>query len=215
MALLDNFKDGIKNTSEGSGLIGNALGLDKNSAGLLGMAVLSSTGNNNAVKKMIALQMLNQPQSGSVSFSGINPDYEVQMPESMQNTVFGLTGDIGRIAESIGKFESGGKYTALGPWTKKGDRAYGKYQVMGNNIPVWSREALGYSVTPEQFLSNPQIQDQIAHHKMSQYYNKYGNVNDVASLWFSGRPARGNNSKDILGTSVPQYIAAVNRNYYR
>lgn len=113
------------------------------------------------------------------------------------------------IANSIAKVESSDNYGATGPTTKSGDKAYGRYQVMGNNIPVWSKEILGVSMTPEEFMSNPEAQDKIALAKMAQYHTKYGNAADVSSMWFSGRPARGNTSKDILGTSVPQYISRV------
>ena len=41
-------------------------------------------------------------------------------------------------------------------------------------------------------------------------FNKHGTVEDVASVWFSGRPlARAGNRKDILGTTVPQYVKNV------
>src|SRR5688500_8767678 len=45
--------------------------------------------------------------------------------------------------QAIAGIESGGRYNAIGPRTKNGDRAYGKYQVMGNNVPVWTKAALG------------------------------------------------------------------------
>ena len=49
---------------------------------------------------------------------------------------------------------------------------------------------------------------------MAQYYKKYGTLEDVASVWFSGRPVKkAGGAKDILGTSVPQYIKNV-RKYY-
>lgn len=44
---------------------------------------------------------------------------------------------------AISNIESGGKYDALGPVTQAGDRAYGRYQVMGQNIPAWTKEVLG------------------------------------------------------------------------
>ena len=52
-------------------------------------------------------------------------------------------------ASAIAKIESGGKYDMLGPVTKTGDRAYGKYQVMGANIPSWTKETLGREMTPQ------------------------------------------------------------------
>lgn len=118
---------------------------------------------------------------------------------------------VDQIMQAIGKFESGGKYDALGPYTGRGDRALGKYQIMQSNLPSWSKESLGYEVSPDQFLANPELQDIIAKVKMQQYFDKYGNPADVESMWFSGRPSRNNVRRDILGTSVPQYIAGVNR----
>jgi len=123
-------------------------------------------------------------------------------------------GDTDRIATAIGKFESGGNYKAIGPDTGNGNRAYGKYQIMASNIPSWSKEALGYSITPQQFLNNPQLQDKIAKHKMGQYLKQYGTVEDVASVWFSGRPlAKAGNAKDVIGTSVPKYVKNVRAIY--
>jgi hypothetical protein len=116
---------------------------------------------------------------------------------------------IDKIMNAIGKFESGGNYSAIGPVTKSGDRAFGRYQVMGNNIGPWSEAALGRRVTTDEFLNNPQIQDQIARHRMQQYYDKYQDPREVASLWFSGRPMKNNFSRDVLGTSVPRYIENV------
>lgn len=122
--------------------------------------------------------------------------------------------NINKIANAIGQFESGGNYSAVGPEVisgmYKGDKAYGKYQIMGKNIPSWSKEALGYSITKEQFLNNPELQDKIAQYKMGKYYEQYKDVGDVASMWFSGRPvAKAGNAKDVLGTSVPQYVKNV------
>ena len=57
------------------------------------------------------------------------------------------TGDLSsrrvKYRDAIASIESGGRYNAMGPRTNKGDRAYGKYQMMGNNIPGWTRMALG------------------------------------------------------------------------
>lgn len=116
-----------------------------------------------------------------------------------------------KIMQAIGKFESGGNYNALGPVIKGGDRALGKYQIMESNLAPWAQAALGYPVSRSQFLGNPELQDKIAQYQMGKYYQKYGNPSDVASMWFSGRPSRSNAARDILGTSVPQYIAGVNR----
>lgn len=107
-------------------------------------------------------------------------------------------------------YSASGKYTALGKPNNRGQRAYGKYQVMDFNIPAWTKEALGKTLTPKQFLNSPEAQEAVARYRIGQLYKKYGNVADVASVWFSGRPvAKAGNAKDATGTSVSQYVAAV------
>lgn len=120
---------------------------------------------------------------------------------------------IQKLMQAIGQTESGKRYGILGPETKSGDRAYGQYQVMGNNIPQWSQQVLGKQLTPEEFLANPAAQDAIAKAKLGEYYKQTGNIDDASSMWFSGRPMRNNQSRDILGTSVPEYVAKVRRSY--
>lgn len=115
---------------------------------------------------------------------------------------------------AIGQYESGGNYKALGKPTASGDVAYGKYQVMGANIPQWTKEALGHSLTPQQFLDDPAAQDKVAQYKMGKLIAQGNSVEDVASIWFSGRPmAKAGNAKDVNGTSVPKYVANVRALY--
>lgn len=117
------------------------------------------------------------------------------------------------VLNAISSVESKGyanKYSALGKPNSKGQRAYGKYQVMDFNIPTWTKEALGYSLTPKQFLNNPDAQEAVAKYKIGQIYQQYGNAADTASVWFSGRPvAKAGNDRDVTGTTVPQYVKAV------
>lgn len=150
----------------------------------------------------------NQPQTATPEtqpFQGVNPTYTLPM----NSTDDAVT----RLMQSIGHLESGNRYTELGPRTRSGDRAYGQYQVMGANIPSWTKEILGVSMTPEQFLTDKNAQDAVAKAKLGGYLKQYGNINDAASMWFSGRPYKNNQAKDVLGTSVPQYVATVNKYY--
>ena len=117
---------------------------------------------------------------------------------------------VSRIADAIGFVESGGRYDAVGPTTKSGNRAYGKYQVMDFNIPTWTADVLGRSLTPGEWLADHAAQDTVARAKIAEYFGSYPNAADVASLWFSGRPlAQASGSSDVTGTSVPEYVRRV------
>ena len=52
-------------------------------------------------------------------------------------------GETSPYAKAIASVESGGRYNLVGPATRSGDRALGKYQVMAANVPEWTKEALG------------------------------------------------------------------------
>lgn len=114
--------------------------------------------------------------------------------------------DVSKLANAIAIQESGGRYNAISPVNRNGGRAYGKYQVMDSNIPAWTKEVLGYSMTPKQFLNDPEAQEKVGQAKIGQYLQRYGNPADVAAVWFSGRPLKGNYSTDVTGTSVPKYV---------
>ncbi len=156
-----------------------------------------------------------QPQQNSVTASNQPQANGQQMAQN------GAGGDrdavikqvVPRLAEAIGKFESGGDYQAVGRQTSSGDRAYGKYQVMGQNVGKWTREAFGQPMSIQQFLANPQAQDAVAQMKLAQHVSKHGTLEDAASAWFSGQPLRGNYRRDANGTNVPGYVRSVGRNY--
>lgn len=119
-------------------------------------------------------------------------------------------GDMDRWSAGISNNESGGDYGKLGPVTKTGDRAYGKYQVMGENIPAWTKEALGQGMTPEQFLANKDAQDKVFRTKFGQYAQKYG-PEGAAKAWFAGEGGMNNpGAKDQLGTTVAGYADKFN-----
>ena len=108
---------------------------------------------------------------------------------------------------ALAQIESSGNYGALGPVTKSGDRAYGKYQVMGRNVPEWTEQHLGRRMTPDEFLKDEKAQEAVARGQFGGYLEKYGRPEDAASMWFSGRPmAEAGQRADITGTTVPAYI---------
>jgi hypothetical protein len=89
---------------------------------------------------------------------------------------------------ALSGIETGGAkdpYAMLHAVTKSGDRAYGKYGIMGANIPGWTRDALGRSLTPQQFLADRDAQEATAKHRFQNYANKYGEEG-AARAWFGG-----------------------------
>lgn len=98
-------------------------------------------------------------------------------------------------------------YIAIGPPTRSGDRALGKYQVMSQNIPQWTNEALGKPMNAAEFLHNPQAQDAVFNHRFGKYLDQYGNPQDAASMWFAGKPlAQAGNANDGY-TTTPRYVS--------
>jgi hypothetical protein len=116
-------------------------------------------------------------------------------------------------ANAIASIESAGSgdYSAVGPVTKKGNRAYGRYQVMDFNIGPWTEQYYGRRLTPEEFLASPQAQDAVFSGAFGSSVEKYGNPQDAASIWFTGRPmSEGANRRDILGTTGSAYVNKFN-----
>lgn len=109
---------------------------------------------------------------------------------------------------AIAEQESGGNYGAVGVWVR-GDRAYGKYQVMGANIPSWTKKHYGKALTPQQFLNNPKAQEAVARGTLKGYFNKYG-ARGAASAWYSGNPnLHMSTSSQSGGPSIKGYVDSV------
>jgi len=110
-----------------------------------------------------------------------------------------------RIKDAMFKIESGGRYDALGPITKSGDRAYGVGQVMGANIGPWTEQYYGKRLTPQEYLGNKDAQDAVINGEFGRLVSKYG-PEGAAKAWFAGEKGMNNpNAKDVLGTSVADY----------
>lgn len=99
------------------------------------------------------------------------------------------------IRQAIIGQESGANFRAI----NRHSGALGYAQVMPENLPSWSREALGYSVSRKDFLARPDLQIAIVDFKLNQYWQRSwaasnGNVaiaiQRVASWWYSGKPER-------------------------
>jgi hypothetical protein len=115
------------------------------------------------------------------------------------------TGSMEKYAAAIRKIESTGRYhitTNAG----RGRTALGAYQVLDTNLPSWSRAALGRSVSHEEFLRSPHLQDRVFHHRFGQYVAKYG-AHGAARAWLGGEgAARGRSGgADRFGSTPSSY----------
>lgn len=130
-----------------------------------------------------------------------------------------LAGDDGRFGEGIvdkatartgikAIESSGGNYSVIGP-DVKGDHALGAYQVMGNNLQPWLKEAGMASMSQQEFLTNHAAQDQLFDFKFGQYMQQYGSANKAALAWFTGSPNPDPNASDG-GTTAKQYVQKFN-----
>jgi hypothetical protein len=134
-------------------------------------------------------------------------------PPSTTTTAPVGSSDLDRAMQSISSIESGGRYDRLGPVTGSGDRAYGRYQVMGANIGPWTLRYLGRSMTPQEFIADPAAQDAIFRGQFGSYLTRYGNPSDAASMWFTGRPySQGYGRSDAIpgvhpGLTGAQYVS--------
>jgi len=112
--------------------------------------------------------------SGAPSFSLATPNLE-SGDQAILKTLIGL--------------EAGPQgYGSLGKRTPSGDRAYGMYQVMGNNVASWTQKWVGRSMTPDEFLGDPRAQDAVALGQFKEYMQRYGTVVDAMAAWKSGQP---------------------------
>lgn len=94
-----------------------------------------------------------------------------------------VPGNLGRLMSAIRGQESGGNYGATNP-----SGASGAYQILKSNFVNpggWDKEALGHDISYQQFMSSPQIQDQIARYKLGKYLESRG-MAGAAATWYGG-----------------------------
>ncbi|MGB5963563.1 MAG: M23 family metallopeptidase [Coleofasciculaceae cyanobacterium] len=125
--------------------------------------------------------------------------------------------DINRLMRAIANQESGGNHELI-----NGDSgASGKWQVMPENIPEWSKAALGREITHAEFISSLQIQQTIVKHRLELYLNQQQpgltlerRVRMAASAWYSGQPKLWNNTRPQYSNgqqypSIAEYTASI------
>lgn len=109
-------------------------------------------------------------------------------------SLFRETTDLERLRTAIISQESGGNPNLL---NASGSGAMGLGQIMPENLPEWSRQALGREITRQEFLSSSELQLQIIDYKLNEYWQtaivqSNGNIDEavmrVAAWWYSGNP---------------------------
>jgi hypothetical protein len=107
---------------------------------------------------------------------------------------------------SISVQESGGNYSVVNAYG-----AVGKYQVLKSNVPGWSKQVLGYSISWQKFRDTPALQEKIVAGILKGYYNKWGS-RGAAAAWYAGA---GNHDLDMSthsqpgGPSIKSYVDSV------
>lgn len=127
-----------------------------------------------------------------------------------------LSDAIEKSRQAISQIESGspnGNYFAQGPLTRYG-RCLGRYQVCPVNIPQWTREALGRSLSASEFLNCPSCQDKVFEYKFGQYIKQFGSPENAAKAWFAGPGyAKKSLSTSDGGSTIAQYAAKFSNLY--
>lgn len=95
---------------------------------------------------------------------------------------------------AIAEQESGGNYSVVNAYG-----AVGKYQVLKSNIPGWSKQVLGYSISWQTFRDSPKLQEQIVQGILKGYFDKWG-PRGAAAAWYAGP---GNHNLDMSTRSQP------------
>ncbi|WP_246662648.1 phage tail length tape measure family protein [Rhizobium sp. P44RR-XXIV] len=203
---LTEFKDGILKNSES---IGKAFGTALENALMKQADKLWDNLFNQIAGALFPSTATNQAGTGGLATTGVGLAGNLLGGKSNTTNPV-MAGNMSAYADAVKSIESGGNYGALGPLTKSGDRAYGAYQVMGANIPSWTKGATGTAMTPNAFLTDQKAQDAVFNKYFGSSVSKYGNPQDAASVWFSGRPmAKAGLASDGFNTT-PEYVTKFN-----
>lgn len=138
---------------------------------------------------------------------------------STGTTSHSLSPEFDRYARAIDTIEAGGNYGLRGPLITRptsmyrGDRAYGRFQVMGRDVPRLTRQFFGRELTPEQFLADPAAQNAVFQGEFGRLVQRFGNPIDAAQAWFAGESSvgargaldRNDAQAGFAGTSVRDY----------
>lgn len=109
---------------------------------------------------------------------------------------------LNRFLYALGQVESGGNYYAL----NKSSGAYGKYQIMPANWPVWAKKYIGSSTASE----SPKNQERVARGKVTDLWVWLDSWPVVAHWWLTGSSER---NQALWSNYSKAYVAKVMKIY--
>lgn len=146
----------------------------------------------------------------SVYSTGVRHEVNKAMNVNGQDISYGSkVVPIGTAAKAIGAGE--GNYdSVVNTGTKQGN-ALGRYQVTEANLPGFLRLAGLSPMTPQEFIANHDAQDKVFAVNFGLLQTKYGNFNDAASEWLTGKSmAEAGDRADKFGTTAQVYVQRAN-----
>lgn len=134
----------------------------------------------------------------------LNPNIQQAQKQQQQQEPI-----VNNTMSSIAEIESGGEknpYSLVTP-AGNGESSLGKYQFKSKYLPGFTKQYLGKAMTKEEFLNNPQAQEQLMKARTQDLLDKGHSPNDIASIHFTGHSLNkaGRNVHDSLGTTNGQY----------
>lgn len=154
------------------------------------------------------LELIDSIESGDVnSILGLSPELQMAVAEKTPVAEGGHGGDtFSRFLGAVSGQESGGDYSV-----ENSVGAIGKYQVMYYNVGRWTLQALGRTMSPEEFRLSPKAQEAVARWRLGSLVAQHG-YRGAAAAWYSGNPDRQNDYtklKNGSGPSVGDYVDQV------
>lgn len=86
---------------------------------------------------------------------------------------------------------------------------------MESNVPLFTKKYYGEELTVEEFLNNTKAQDEVVKEFILQNYQKYGNLEDAISTWFTGDPLDQamDRKADDGSIDIKEYMIRFNRKF--
>lgn len=120
---------------------------------------------------------------------------------------FRITDGAKRLMGAIASVESGGDWQAVGNKTEYG-RAYGRYQVLEDNVTNWTHRLLFDKMSVAEWLNDKEAQRLTIGLRFTNLLERYS-TKEVIRIHFSGTPNAPKHWSDANGMTVGNYTQKV------